>query len=159
MALRNIEQLEGVRVGGNNKNNLRHADDTLLIADQQEKLQKVLKTVPIESENKELQLDAKKTECMVISTFQILCKGEIIKQAGTFKYLDFTTTPDTGCDPEIKKRIAFSTDTLTKMKSIFTNRNIRLNTKFNTLKAYIWCILLHGCECWTLTKDPERTLN
>ena len=41
-----------------------------------------------------------------------------------------------------------SKDTLTKMKSIFT--------KINTLKAYIWSILLHGCKCWTLIKGLER---
>ena len=26
------------------------------------------------------------------------------------------------------------------------------------LKAYVWSILLYGCECWTLTKDTERKL-
>ena len=51
-----------------------------------------------------------------------------------------------------------SKDTFSKMKSIFTNRNIRLSTKVNTLKAYIWSILMYGCECWTLTKDLERRL-
>ena len=45
-----------------------------------------------------------------------------------------------------------------KMQSIFTNRNIRIYTKINNLKAYIWSILLHGCECWTLTKVPKRRL-
>ena len=44
------------------------------------------------------------------------------------------------------------------MKSIFTNRNIRIYTKINTLEAYIWSILLHRCECWRLTKDLERRL-
>ena len=51
-----------------------------------------------------------------------------------------------------------SNDTFTKVKSIFTNRNIRLSTKVNTMKAYIWSILMYGCECWTLTKDLERRL-
>ena len=44
------------------------------------------------------------------------------------------------------------------MKSIFTNRNIRFSTKLNTLKAYVWSILLYGCESWTLSKDLERRL-
>ena len=44
------------------------------------------------------------------------------------------------------------------MKSIFTNRNIKVYTKINTLKAYIWFILLYECECWALTKDLERRL-
>ena len=68
------------------------------------------------------------------------------------------TTPDVRCDTEMKKRIALSKDTFTKMKSIITNRNIRIYTKINTLKTYIWSILLHGCECWTLAKDLERRL-
>ena len=65
--LRNLKHHEGVRVGGNNINNLRYADDTVLIADSEEKLQNILTTVAVESENKGLQLNAKKTECMVIS--------------------------------------------------------------------------------------------
>ena len=67
-----------------------------------------------------------------------------------------TITPDARCETEIKKRLALSKDTFTKMKSISTNRNIRIYTKINILKAYIRSILLGGCECWTLTKDLER---
>ena len=64
MILRNIKQIEGVIVGGNNINNLRYADDTVSIADSEESLQDILTTVTFESENKGLQLNAKKTECM-----------------------------------------------------------------------------------------------
>ena len=93
-----------------------------------------------------------------IPVCNILCKGERIKQVGNFKCLGFTITPDARCDTEIKKRIALSKNTLIKMKSIFTNRNIRIYTKINTLKAYIWSILLHVCECWILRKDLERRI-
>ena len=82
-------------------------------------------------------------------------KGERIKQVGTFKYLGFKITPDAA--QKQRNRIALSKETFTKMKSTFTNRNIRINTEFNTLKAYIWSTRLHGCECWTLTKDIERS--
>ncbi|XP_077974172.1 uncharacterized protein LOC144429830 [Styela clava] len=51
-----------------------------------------------------------------------------------------------------------SKDTFNKMKPIFINRNIKLSIKTKTLKAYIWFILLYGCECWTLTKDLKRRL-
>ena len=117
-----------------------------------------------ESENKGLQLNAKKTECMVITkksgvpTCNLTCKGEQIKQVETFQYLGCKITPDGKCDTEVKKRIAMSKDTFTKMKSVFTNRNISLSTKLNTLKAYVWSVLLYGCECWTLTKDLEKRL-
>ena len=125
----------------------------MLIADLEGKMQNILAKVTVESENKGLQLNPKKTECMVISkqsdipVCSILRKGEKIKQVDTFKYLGLTITPDVRCDTEIKKRIALSQDTFTKMKSIFTNRNIKIYTKINTLKAYIWSILLYGCKC------------
>ena len=77
----------------------------------------------------------------------ILCKGDRIKQVDTCKYLGFIITPDARCDTEIKKRIALSKDTFSKMKSIFTNRNIKVYTKINTLKAYIWSTLPYGCGC------------
>ena len=162
--IRNIKHHEGVRVGGENINNLRYADDTVLIADSEEKLQNILTTVTVESENKGLQLNAKKTECMVISkqsdipVCNTLRKGERIKQVDTFKYLGFTITPGVRCDTEIKKRMALSKDTFTEMKSIFNSRNMKVYTKTNTVKAYIWSILLCGFECWTLTKDLERKL-
>ena len=65
--LRNTKHHGRVRVGGNNINNLRYADETVLIADSEEKLQNILTTVTAESENQGLQVNAKKTECMVIS--------------------------------------------------------------------------------------------
>ena len=47
-------------------------------------------------------------------------------------------------------------ETFRKMKTIFTNRNITINTKIDTLKAYVWSVLLYGCECWTLSKYTEK---
>ena len=122
---------------------MRYDDDTVLIADSEEKLQKILTTVARESENKGLQLNAKKTECMVVSKqadtpiCNISCKGEQIKQVDNFRYLGCTITPDAKCDEEIRKRIAMSKDTFSTMESIFTNRDIGLDTKVRALKAYV----------------------
>ena len=162
--LRNIENHEGIGVGGHNINNLRYADDTVLIADSEEKLQTILTTVTEESEKLGLQLNAKKTERMVISKkagipkCNIACKGDKIKQVNTFKYLGCTITPDGKCDTEIKKRIGKSKTTFNSMKCIFTNNRISLTTKIRAMRAYVWSVLLYGCECWTLTKDTEKRL-
>ena len=164
MILRELDEHQGVKVGGRNINNLRYADDTVLIADSEQKLQTLLTTAMVKSEEKGLQLNTKKTECMVISkkanvpTTNILCKGEKIKQVKNFKYLGYTITQDGKSETEIKKRISMAKDTFSKMKAIFTNRNISTSTKINTLKAYVWSVLLYGCECWTLNKDTERRL-
>ena len=44
-----VQDLEGVQIGDTNINNLRYADDTALIADSKEKLQKILDRVVLES--------------------------------------------------------------------------------------------------------------
>ena len=88
----------------------------------------------------------------------ITCNGEKIKQVKSFKYLGYTITQNGKSDAEIKKRIAMAKETFRKMKTIFTNRNININTKINALKAYVWSVLLYGCECWTLNNDTKKRL-
>ncbi|GFO22995.1 hypothetical protein PoB_004950000 [Plakobranchus ocellatus] len=85
MILLSINDHEGVKVNGHNIINLRHADDTVLRAGSENKLQLILDTVAEESGKRELELDIKKTECLLISkkgripTFIISCRGENIK--------------------------------------------------------------------------------
>ncbi|GFO07610.1 endonuclease-reverse transcriptase [Plakobranchus ocellatus] len=65
--MRNLENHPGIKVGGQNINNLRYADDTVLIAENKEDLQKLLNIVQEESRKKGSELNSKKTEVMVIS--------------------------------------------------------------------------------------------
>ncbi|GFO45488.1 retrovirus-related pol polyprotein from type-1 retrotransposable element r2 [Plakobranchus ocellatus] len=62
--MRNLENHPGIKVGGQNINNLRYADDTVLIAENKEDLQKLLNIVEEESRKKGLELNSKKTEVM-----------------------------------------------------------------------------------------------
>ena len=65
--LRNLENVQGLRVNGENFNNQRYADDTVLMAESEGDLQKLLDIVLSESEVMGLSLNVKKTECMVVS--------------------------------------------------------------------------------------------
>ncbi|GFN86605.1 endonuclease-reverse transcriptase [Plakobranchus ocellatus] len=75
-----------------NINNLRYADDTVLIAENEKDLQQLLDIVKEESEKKGLELNRKKTEVMVVSRKQelpiinIYIKGTRLKQKDQFKY-------------------------------------------------------------------------
>ena len=162
--LRNLEEEPGIEVNGENINNIRYADDTALIAGSKKALQSLINIVVTESERMGLSLNVKKTECMVVSKKSInpKCKveinGEVIKQVQKFKYLGYTITSDGRCNTEIKRRIAIAKDCFTKMKSIFRNHDISMTTKFRVLKAYVWSVLLYGCECWTITEDLKKKL-
>ena len=71
----------------------------------------------------------------------VSCNDEKIKYVKSFKYLGYTITQNAKSDAEIKQQIALAKETFGKMKTIFTHRNITINTKINTLKAYVWSVL------------------
>ena len=50
--MRALEGMPGTKVGGYNMNNIRYADDTVLIADNENELQEMLDTVVRESEKR-----------------------------------------------------------------------------------------------------------
>ena len=162
--LRNLEDKPGIRLNGENINNIRYADDTALIAGSEKELQSLLDTVVTESERKGLFLNVKKTECMVVSkkgvnpTCTLKSKGETIKQVQKFKYLGYIITSEGRCNTEIKRRIAIAKDSFSKLNPIFKNNNISIDTKVRVLKAYVWSILLYGCESWTISNELKKKL-
>ncbi len=98
--LRELEILPGFIIGGHNLNNIRYADDTVLIADTEKKLQNLLQKVAKESEKKGLSINYKKTECMVISKrMSPKCDLKVgdtrIKQTLKFKYTGSILAKDT----------------------------------------------------------------
>ena len=164
MILRNLENYPGVKINGVNINNIRYADDTVLIADSEENLQRLLDITIEKSEEMGLTLNVKKTECMVISKKAIVpscnlqSRGQQIKLVKKFKYLGYMITSDGKCITEIKKRIATAKDAFQKLSLILKNRNISMTTKFRVLKTYVWSTLTYGCECWTITSDIEKKI-
>ena len=62
----NLEHLEGIKIGGINMNNIRYADDTVLLADSEEKLQHLVAVLHQECRIKGLKINtgAGKTEVM-----------------------------------------------------------------------------------------------
>ena len=67
---REIEDMEGMNVGGHNINNLRYADDTSLLALGEEKLQNLLITVNDKGKQYFMEINVKKTKSMVASKKQ-----------------------------------------------------------------------------------------
>jgi len=84
MILRGIHDLIGLKIGGVNINNLRYADDTVLIATSEENLQKLLDKLVEASADMGLSVNCDKTKSMVISkseeksSCQLQVGGEVI---------------------------------------------------------------------------------
>ena len=80
----------GIKIAGKNINNLRYADDTILMAEIEEELKSLLMTVKEESEKVSLKLTIQKTKIMAsgpITSWEI--DGETVETVTDFIYLFF----------------------------------------------------------------------
>ena len=64
---RESNEIKGCVIGGHNVNNPRYADDTTLLAESEEELQKVVDQVKKNSEKMGLKMNVKKTKTMLVS--------------------------------------------------------------------------------------------
>ena len=82
------EAQAGIKIAGRNINNLRYADDTTLMAENEEKLKSLLMKVKEESDNIGLKLNIQKTKITVsspITSWQI--DGETMETVTEFIFL------------------------------------------------------------------------
>ena len=151
-------------MGGHNINNLRYADDTVLISENEKDLQQLLNIVESKGKEKGLELNSKKTEVMVISRkeepplINITINGIKLKQRDHFKYLGALISSDGRNNTEISARIVQAKTTFQKMKTVLTNSHISIHTIKRTLKCYIEPLLMYGCEAWTISKQAQKKL-
>ena len=78
----------GIKIAGRNINNLRYADDTILLAESEEELKSLLMKVKVESEKVGLKLNIQKTKIMAsgpINSWEI--DGETVEIVSDFNFL------------------------------------------------------------------------
>ena len=153
----------GFIIGGHNINNLRFADDAILIASSKKKLQQLLNKVNDESKKKGLSINHKKTECMVISKgvsprCELFLDEVKIKQVESFIYLGSVINGKAKCDEEIKRRIGMAKNAFQKLGKILRNRKVSIETKMRIINCYLVSILTYGSECWTISATMEKRL-
>ena len=152
MSMKEIEDMERFRIGGKVVNNLRYADDTVILAESEQQLQQLMNTVVTESELKGLYINSTKSFAMVFSKANVnpACSvsvhGNVLGQVQSFVYLGSLFTSDARSDKEIRRRIGIAKSTFTSLNILLTARNISIAVRRRVLKCYIWSTLLYRCE-------------
>ena len=147
------EAQAGIKIAGRNINNLRYADDIILMTKSGEELKSLLMKVKEESEKVDLKLNIQKTKIMAsdhITSWEI--DGETLKTVSDFIFLDSKITADGDCSHEIKRHVLLGRKVITNLDSIFKSRDITLPTKICLVKAVIFPVVMYGCESWTIKK-------
>ena len=130
------EAQAGIKIARRNINNLRHADDTTLMAESEEELKSLLRKVKVESEKVGLKLNIQKMKIMAsgpITSWEI--DGETVSD---FIFGGSKITADDDCNHEIKRRLLLGRKVMTNLDSIFKSRDITLPTKVHLVKAMVF---------------------
>ena len=106
--MRNAELEEaqaGIKIAGRNISNLRYAQDSTLMAENEKELKSLLMKVKEESEKVDLKLNIQKTKIMACSPITS-CEidGETLETVADFIFLGSKITAGGDCSYEIKRR-------------------------------------------------------
>ena len=148
-----------MKIAGRNINNLRYADDTTLMAENEEQLKSLLVKVKEETEKAGLKLNIQKTKIMAsgpITSWQIdgnTENRETMETVRDFIFLGSKITADGDCSHEIKRHLLLGRKAMTNLDSILKSRDITLLTKICLVKTMVFPVIMYGYESWTIKKD------
>ena len=134
------EAQAGIKIAARNINNLRYADDTILIAESEEELKSLLMKVKEESEKVGLKLNIQKTKIIIYQTVV------------DFIFGGSKITADGDCSHEIKRCLLLGRKVMTSLDSILKSRDIILPTKLCLFKVIVFPVVMYGHESWTIKK-------
>ena len=129
------EQAE-IKIARRNINHLRYADDTTLMAENEEELKNFLMKVKVESKKVDLKLNLQKTKIMAsgpITSWEI--DGETVAD---FILGGSKITADGDCRHEIKRCLLLGRKVMPNLDSIFKSRDITSPTKVHLVKAMVF---------------------
>ena len=133
-----------IKIARRNINNLRHANDTILVAEIEEELKSLLMKVKEESDKIGLKLNIQKmkiTASSPITSWQI--GGETMETVTDFIFLVSKITADGDCSHEIKRHLLLGRKAMTKVDSILKSRDITLPTKVHLVKTMVFPVVMH----------------
>ena len=69
-----------------------------------------------------------------------------------FLFLGSKITVDGDCNHEIGRQLPLGRKAITNLDSVLKSKDITLPTKFCTVKAMVFPLVMYGCESWTIKK-------
>ena len=150
----------GVTIGGRKINNLRYADDIVLIASSLSELQDLVNRVANAGKEYDLHINIAKTKVMCNNgeEFSFRMDNVELEQVQKFPYLGSWITEDANCKEDMKHRLALGSAVSAKLKTLWYNHSLTLPTKIQVCKTLVWTAVTYGSEAWTIGKEFEKKL-
>ena len=144
------ESQAGIQMAKRNIDNLRCADDTILMAESEEELKSLWMMMKEECDKAGLKLSIKKTKIMAsspITSWQIE-RGKV-EAVTDFLFLGFKITADSDCSHKTKRHMLLGRKAITNLDSILKFRDITLSTKVRISSVQSLSHILLFATPWT----------
>ena len=129
------ESQAGIKISGENVNNLRYMDDTILMAESEE-LKSLLIKVKGENEKAILKFNIQETKIMAsgpITSWQI--EGEKVETVAYFIFLDSKISADGNCGHELKRYLLLGRKAMKNLDNILKSKDIIMPKNVCIVKA------------------------
>ena len=153
-----VEAQGGIKIARRNISNVRYANDITLMAESEE-LNSLLMKVKKETEKVGLKFNIQNTEIIVSSPITSCKDGEKMQTVTDYIFLGSKITADGNCSYEFKRHLLLGKKTMTKLDSVFKNRDITLLTKVHTVKAVVLSVVMYRCESCIIKKAERRRID
>ncbi|GFS27970.1 endonuclease-reverse transcriptase [Elysia marginata] len=156
-----ISEKSGILINGVDINNIRCADDTVILAESEEQLQAMLNRIVDKCKEYGMEINAKKTKTMHIGrdtkTFTVAVGNAVLDQVSKYLYLGHMIKEDVATLKEVQIRIEKTRQQFGENKKLL-RRNVGLNIKKRILACYISSVFKYGCEAWTYSKTVQKKI-
>ena len=141
------EAQAGIKIARRNVNNLRYADDTTLMTENEEELKSLLMKVKEESEKVGLKLNIQETKIMASASITLWeIDVETVETVSDFIFGGSKITADGDCSHEIKRCLLLGRKVMTNLDSILKSSHITLPMEVHVVKAMAFPVVMYGCE-------------
>ena len=130
------------------------------MAESHEELKSLLMKVKEEREKPGLTLNIPTMKIMVsgpITSWQT--DGETVETVTDFIFLGSKIIADADSSHEIKRCLFLGRKAITKLESILKSRDSTLPTKFFTVKAMVFPVVMYGCASWTIKRTEHQRID
>ena len=141
------------------------ADDTALVADSSEKLQKLVTEFGKVCERRKLRVNVNKSKAIRFSRVEgqvdwgVSLNGKKLEEVQCFRYLGVDLAANGSMEAEVSHRVGEGARVLGAMKNVWKERTISWRAKMGMFEGIVVPTILYGCEAWAIDRVVRRRVD
>ena len=141
---------------------LMFADDTVLVGDSEEKLQRLVKEFESVCKKRKLKVNVSKSKVMKVNGKQgdremnVSMEGGRMEEVGSYKYLGVNVTEDGKMKEEVSHRIGEARRVAGCVQKIWKRSGVSMEAKVGMYERIVEPTLLYGSEVWMLNTNERK---